>query len=73
MSFLTPAPFPAQKVDTQNAYIVTQLILRQNSENRDTIDFDGCGGGVVVVLPPQPPPPPLYHHQNGVGGKITVI
>ena len=31
--FLTPAPFPAQKFDTKNAQIATQLILRQNSVN----------------------------------------
>ena len=56
LSFLTPAPFPAQKFDTKNAYIATQLFLRQNSENRDTADFDGCGGGgLVVVLSPPPP------------------
>ena len=49
-------------------------ILRQNSKNHHTTDFDGCGGGgVVVVLPPQPPPPPLYHHQSGGGDKTNVI
>ena len=25
-----------------------QLILRQISENRDTTDFDGCGGGATT-------------------------
>ena len=61
-----------------------KLILRQNSVNRNTTEFDGDGGGRVVVVVVEcdgggvvvvvvVPPPPLYHHQSGDGSKITVI
>ena len=65
LSFWTPAQFPAQKFDTKNALIATQLILQQNSENRDTTDFDGCGRLVVVVLWW------CYHHNHHLHHSTT--